>query len=229
MLQANLSLVKAGRKPILHDIEINVRQGGCLAILGPNGSGKSTLLSSITDSPVFKVTGTKELAHPYFLGFQKPVEVPEIRTIDLLLYLSQTHGIHKCDTPEEFYSCYGEEMQALQLTPDMLERPLNTGLSGGENKRTELLQMVVMQPQLVMFDEIDTGLDIDMIVLLGKFVKQWKEARRVTFVVVTHNLEFLKYFDVKKIVVLKDGRISVEGDKSLLTKIKAGGFNAVTS
>lgn len=229
MLQVNLSLVKVGRKEILHDIDISVKQGGCLAILGPNGSGKSTLLASITDSPVFKMIGTAQLAQPYFLGFQKPVEVPEIRTIDLLMYLSQTYSaVAKCTTPEGFYSSYGDLMQALQLAPEMLERPVNIGLSGGENKRTELLQMAVMCPHLVMFDEIDTGLDIDAIVLLGNFIKQWKEARKVTFVVVTHNLEFLKYFEPKKVIVLKDGTISVQGDRSLLGKIKASGFNKLT-
>lgn len=228
MLQLKLSRVKAGRKQILHDIDISVKQGSCLAVLGPNGSGKSTLLSSITDSPVFSLEGTVSLAAPYFLGFQKPVEVPEIRTIDLLLYLDHTYG-QKLEDTDQFYAFYQPILTELQLTPEMLERPLNIGLSGGENKRTELLQMYVINPQLVMFDEIDTGLDIDAIIAMGKFIQKWKQEHKATFVVVTHNLEFLKYFEPKKIVVLKDGTIDMQGDKSLLGKLKTHGFAGLKS
>lgn len=217
-----------GRKEILHNIDISVRQGGCLAVLGPNGSGKSTLLSTITDSPAFSREGTVSLASPYFLGFQKPVEVPEIRTIDLLLYLDNTYGQKLADS-NQFYSFYQPVLSALQLTPEMLERPLNIGLSGGENKRTELLQMYVINPQLVMFDEIDTGLDIDAIIAVGKFIQTWKQEHNATFVVVTHNLEFLKYFEPRKIVVLKGGTIDAQGDKSLLNKLKAHGFSGLKS
>lgn len=231
MLQVKIDHVKAGRKQILHDIELDVKQGGCVAILGPNGSGKSTLLASITNSPVFKLTGTVQLGQPYFLGFQKPVEIPEITTIDLLVHLAQQHDARVIGifTPEAFYKLYAEAMNALQLTPEMLERPLNTNLSGGENKRTELLQMVVINPQLIMFDEIDTGLDIDAIILLGTFIESWKMLHKATFVVVTHNLEFLKYFQPKKIIVLKDGTISAQGDKSLLNKLKTSGFNSLNT
>lgn len=166
------------------------------------------------------------MPQPYFLGFQKPVEIPELVTQDLLLYLDDKYGM-KSATVEEFTNNYKDVLTTLDVTPEMLNKPLNRDLSGGENKRLELLQMYVMKPKLVLLDEIDTGLDIDMLISIGTFLDEYIVKYKPTVVIVTHNLAFLKYFHVKHVVVLDAGRIVADTDGSVITALESKGFAGV--
>lgn len=192
-------------------------------MLGPNGSGKSTLIGVLSQNPIVKADGEMEVDAPLFVGFQKPVEIPELTTMKLLLYLSQL------TTPQEFIEKYAGVLTALDLSEDMLDRKLNIGLSGGENKRVELLQMYVINPKVLLLDEIDTGLDIDALIKMGNFLQGWIEEHKPTVIVATHNLQFLHYFGVTKVIILKDGAIALQGDKSLIKKLERQGFAGLTN
>lgn len=204
-----------------------MKPGKVVALLGRNGSGKSTLINAITNHPNLKVEGEVVLEEPVFVGFQKPVEVPEIRYIDLLLFLDRKYG-QNSDTVDMFCLNYTEQITALQLTRDMLERPLNTDVSGGENKRIEILQMLVMKPRTLLLDEIDTGLDLDALILIGKMLGDYIRVHKPTVIIVTHNINFLKHFPIDWVIVLRDGKSFIEGKKPLLDKIEKLGFNALT-
>lgn len=195
-----------------------------MALLGRNGSGKSTLVNTITNHPELKWEGTIiGIPKPLFLGFQKPVEIPEIITIKLMLHLDQQYGL-KCATINEFIVEYDEVLTELAITRDMLEQPLNKNVSGGENKRLELLQMYIVKPKLLLLDEIDTGIDLDMLITIGKFIKQFIEKYKPTVIIVTHNLSFLQYFKVDKVVVLDKGIVIAERKKDLIEELSTKGF-----
>jgi Fe-S cluster assembly ATP-binding protein len=182
------------------------------------------LVNAITNHPGLKVDGTiDDLLTPLFLGFQKPVEIPEILTGDFLLYLDNQFG-HKSESLDEFILHYGDVLKRLHITESMFSRPLNRDVSGGENKRLELLQMYIIQPKFIMLDEIDTGLDLDMLVQLGGFLKDYIEEHNPIVLVVTHNLSFLKYFPVKRVIVLNAGEIIADKGPALIKELEAKGF-----
>lgn len=203
---------------------MKVSNGQVLAILGRNGSGKSTLLNSITNHPITSYNGEVKLESPIFMGFQKPVEIPELNTVALLLHLQFLSTGEKISA-SEFYQLHRGAIKELDLTEDMLNRPLNTQVSGGENKRIELLQMTVLQPKTVLLDEVDTGLDLDSQILIGNYLMSYIKIHKPAVVIVTHNLGFLNYFNVTKAVVLRDGVIIKEGTKSLIKEIENSGFD----
>lgn len=193
------------------------------ALLGPNGSGKSTLISALTGNPLVKVEGEKEVPARLFVGFQRPTAIPELTAMKILLWLDRLYGAN-VETADKFVGIYGGVMEHLRITREMLEGKLNMEVSGGENKRIELLQMYVAGPELVLLDEIDTGLDVDSIIEIGTFIQEWASRRKPTIIVVTHNFQFLQYFDVTKVIVMKEGRIAAMGDKSLIRKLSKEGF-----
>lgn len=207
-------------------MSLSLKQGSTTALLGPNGSGKSTLIAALTGKPSLKIEGEVTIHKHFFVGFQRPTEIPELTAMKILRWLDQLYG-NKVETDKAFLSLYGGVMDRLRITRDMLDSKLNMEVSGGENKRIELLQMYVAAPELVLFDEIDTGLDIDSLVEMGTFIQEWASRRKPTIVVVTHNMQFLQYFDVSKVVVLKEGRIITQGTKSMLKTIQMQGFSAI--
>lgn len=224
----NLTLIKVkiGRKEILQQIKLQAKPGQTIAVLGRNGSGKSTLLNSITNHPATSYTGDVKLQQPVFLGFQKPVEIPELITINLLTYLHQVRTTEQI-TKEQFYHQYKDVLTELDLDYAMLERPLNTQVSGGENKRIEMLQMYVLQPKTLLLDEIDTGLDLDAQIQVGLFIQKYIKEFKPTVMVVTHNMSFLKYFPAVKAIVLAEGKIIKEGKSELIRQIEQKGFASI--
>lgn len=221
-----LTQVKIGRKKILQNISLKLKGGQTYAVLGRNGSGKSTLLNSITNHPDTAYEGTVKLENPVFMGFQKPIEVPEIQTINLLIHLDFLSS-NKRITAAEFYTKYAETLKELQLSSNMLERPLNIQVSGGENKRIEMLQMAVIQPKTLLLDEIDTGLDLDAQIMIGNFIANYIKEHKPATIVVTHNMGFLKYFNVTKAIVLLEGKIVAEGTSALIKQIEEKGFASI--
>jgi Fe-S cluster assembly ATP-binding protein len=225
-MNLKLTQVKISKKVILQKISLQAKPGQTIAILGRNGSGKSTLLNAITNHPVTSYTGTVKLENPVFLGFQKPIEIPELLTINLLVYLHKVRtGV--ANTIEQFYEIYEDILKELSLDAGMLEKPLNTQVSGGENKRIEMLQMFVLQPKTLLLDEIDTGLDLDAQIQIGKFIQKYIKQFKPTVLVVTHNMSFLKYFSITKAIVLADGKIVAEGKSELIRRIEQKGFAAL--
>lgn len=201
-----------------------MQEGKVTALLGRNGSGKSTLLNAITKHPDLTYDiDIDEVPKPMFLGFQKPVEIPELTTIQLLMYLDHEFG-YKSNTGEEFITNYYDILQYLDITEDMLTGPLNKNVSGGENKRLELLQMYIIKPKLVLLDEIDTGLDLDMLIKMGNFIKDYIQSNNPTVVIITHNLSFLKYFKIHRVIVLDKGEVLADKSATLIKELESKGF-----
>jgi Fe-S cluster assembly ATP-binding protein len=219
--QTQSDVSKDRKEDNLNPIKLNLKAGSSTAVLGPNGSGKSTLIGVLSHNPMIKADGDMEVDAPLFVGFQKPVEIPELTAMQLLLYLAQPL------TRLEFFDKHAAILSILELTEEMLDRKLNIGLSGGENKRLELLQMYIVNPKVLLLDEIDTGLDIDALVKMGNFLQQWIAEHNPTILVATHNLQFLHYFGVTKVIILKDGAIALQGDKSLIKKLERQGFSGI--
>jgi len=223
-MKLNITKLQINGKTILKDIDIQVKAGSCIAILGRNGAGKSSLLYGITNHPKYVIDGDVNLeTEKVFMSFQKPPEIPEITTKDLLLYLANTYD-KPCESVEEFKKTYRSLLNELGFPVHVFDSALNKDLSGGENKKLELLCMHLMKPNLILLDEIDTGLDLDSVIELGNSLKAYCDLYSPTVVVVTHNMEFLKYFKLKKVVVFDNGKSVGEFPPTIVKQIKEQGF-----
>ena len=232
----------AGGKEILRGIDLSVGKGEVHAIMGPNGSGKSTLALVLAGSPAFEVTGGSvryegrdllEMAPEaraqagIFLAFQYPVEIPGVSNAYFLRSayneIRKARGEDEVD-PMEFVGIMEERLRLVDMDPEMLNRSVNTGFSGGEKKRNEILQLAVLEPTLAILDETDSGLDIDALRTVADGVNKLRDANR-SFVVVTHYQRLLNYIVPDYVHVLSQGRIVRSGSKSLALELEEKGYD----
>jgi len=235
--------LKGGLKDqeILKGIDLEFKEGTTHAIMGRNGSGKSTLLSVIMGSEVYESEGSilhgdKEILGlgaeniaqlGIFLSFQSPHEFNEISTIDYLKRLwEKSEGLEK-QTKEAFYIANEEMFESLDITKDMLERKLNVGFSGGERKRVEVLQLLLIKPKVILLDEIDTGLDVDSVLSIAKTIAKYQAETKATIVIVTHLSTFLKHVVPDEVHIIEAGEVVKTGDASLADKITNEGYKSV--
>ncbi|WP_425090010.1 Fe-S cluster assembly ATPase SufC [Stappia sp.] len=226
---------------ILRGVNLTVKPGEVHAIMGPNGSGKSTLsyiLAGKTDYEVtdgdilyngeslLELSPDERAAAGMFLAFQYPIEIPGVATMTFLKTAlnaqRKARGEDELSTPE-FMRRVKEKAAELQITMDMLKRPLNVGFSGGEKKRSEILQMALLEPSLCVLDETDSGLDIDALKVVSDGVNALRSPER-SFLVITHYQRLLDHIVPDVVHVLSRGRIVKTGDKDLALELEKNGY-----
>ena len=241
----NLQASVGGRK-VLDGLTLNVPSGEVHAIMGPNGSGKSTLSFVLAGRPGYEVTGgsvtwqgrdlltlaPEERARAgLFLGFQYPVEIPGVNNVYLLKAAlnaaRREGGLQEVDA-FEFLALVREKMKIMQMDESFLSRGVNEGFSGGEKKRNEVLQMLVLEPKLALLDETDSGLDIDALKIVAQGVNNLRGPDR-TIVLITHYQRLLAHIVPDRVHVLARGRIVRSGDRSLALELEARGYDWLLS
>jgi Fe-S cluster assembly ATP-binding protein len=244
LLQISDLHANVGDKEILKGLDLSVDMGQIHAVMGPNGSGKSTLAQVLAGNPAYEVTsgsvtydGNDLLAMApearaqagIFLAFQYPVEIPGVSNAYFLRAayneIRKARGEDEVD-PLEFADIMEEKLALVDMDPSMLNRSVNTGFSGGEKKRNEILQMAVLAPRLGILDETDSGLDIDALRVVADGVNKLKRPNNAT-IVVTHYQRLLNYIVPDYVHVLVNGRIAKSGGKELALELEERGYDWV--
>ena len=234
----------AGNTEILKGISLTVAPGEIHAIMGPNGSGKSTLAQVLAGHPALEVTRGQVLfdgrdlleMQPeeraqagLFLAFQYPVEIPGVTNAYFLRAayneLRKARGQEEVD-PMDFLELLEEKLKVVDWEPEIMQRAVNSGFSGGEKKRNEILQLAVLEPRLAILDETDSGLDIDALRTVAAGVNQLRRPDNA-FIVITHYQRLLNYIVPDYVHVLSNGRVVMSGGKDLALELEARGYEWV--
>ncbi len=230
--------VKVENKEILKGVDLELHENETLALLGPNGHGKSTLLSVIMGHPKYQVTEgsitldgkdvlqmrVDERARAgLFLALQYPSEVPGVVNADFLKAAMNVRR-EKPISLFQFYRALENASKEMKIPMDMANRSLNEGFSGGEKKRNEILQMILLQPSFAMLDEIDSGLDVDALQTVAEAIVKLKKETQMSFLVVSHYARLYRLIEPTRVAVMINGRIAVEGGPELIQKIDETGY-----
>jgi len=244
LLEISDLAARVAGKEILNGVNLKVNAGEVHAIMGPNGSGKSTLAQVLAGREDYEVTRgsvtfegrdllamrAEERARAgLFLGFQYPVEIPGVNNV-YLLKAALNAKRKAAGEPEvdayEFLGLIRQKMKFMQMSEAFLTRGVNEGFSGGEKKRNEVLQMLVLEPKLAILDETDSGLDIDALKVVSTGVNSLRDPKRAV-ILVTHYQRLLDYVVPDRVHVLSGGRIVKSGDKSLAHELEQRGYDWV--
>lgn len=225
---------------ILHGVDISIGPGETHVLMGPNGAGKSTLGNALMGNPQYTVTGgevrfhgedlleksvNERAASGLFMSFQNPIEIPGISLENFMRSaIEQRSGtkLRLWDFRKQVRATLG----TLQMEHSYAERDLNVGFSGGEKKKAEILQLLLLKPSLAILDETDSGLDVDAVKTVSRGIKEFQKDQEASLLVITHNAAILDALHVDKVHVLVNGRIVKEGGAELIKEIEENGFSA---
>ena len=237
LLEINDLYVNAGEKEILKGINLKINKGEIHVIMGPNGSGKTTTANAILNNPAYQkengsiifegedITNLKtdEIARKgIFMSFQLPEEIPGITVTNFLKY-ARNKITEKPVKVFEFRDTVKKYSEELNMNPKLIERNLNVGFSGGEKKKNEILQMLVLNPKLAILDETDSGLDVDAIKTVSKGVEMFKNDENAVLII-THNTKILHNLTPDFVHILVDGKIVKTGNADLAKEIEENGY-----
>lgn len=234
----NLSVSIEGKK-ILADISFDFKPGKIYALMGPNGSGKSTLASALMGHPsitysrfskisvngknIKNLSPDKRAQLGIFLSFQTPMTLPGVTVFELMRL-----ALEKRYDPVTLHKQVRAYAAELHIQDELLKRSLNDGFSGGEKKKLEALQAVLLEPKFALFDEIDTGVDVDALKTITTFLKKHLP-KKTTIVFITHSAKLIKYIEPQEILVMKQGRLIKTGKAALAKRIESNGFDEIES
>lgn len=233
--------VSAGDKEILHGVDLTVGKDETHVLMGPNGTGKSTLGYAITGNPEYTVTAGKivfdgeditelpvneRAKKGIFLSFQNPLEVPGV-TLSAFIRSALEQKTGKRIRLWDFKKKLAETMELLAMDASYAERDLNVGFSGGEKKKAEILQMLMLEPKLAILDETDSGLDVDAVRTVSKGVQFYRERVHGSLLIITHSTRILEALTVDAAHIMEKGVIVKNGDASLVDTINENGFGGI--
>lgn len=235
----NVSQLKVGveDKEILHGVDLSLNKGETHVLMGPNGAGKSTLGYALMGNPRYEILGgkvtfngedllSKNVAERsqagLFLSFQNPIEVPGITLGNFIRSSMEQRG--KKMTYFKFKKLLQEKMEFLQMDPSYMDRDLNVGFSGGEKKKAEILQLLMLKPSLAILDETDSGLDVDAVRTVSAGIEEYQKRCDGSLLIITHSTKILESLSVDYTHVMIEGKIINTGDSSLVDKINTEGF-----
>ena len=230
--------VRAEEKEILHGISLEIKPGETHVIMGPNGAGKSTLGNAIMGNPSYEVTEgemffegkslsdmavSERAKSGIYMSFQNPLEVPGVTLGNFIkTALEQRTGKHV--RIWDFRKKMLAAMKVLQMDPSYAERDLNVGFSGGEKKKAEILQLMLLDPSLAILDETDSGLDVDAVRTVSEGIRAFQKNRDSALLIITHNAAILNSLHVDATHVLAEGKLIRSGDADLVDEINENGF-----
>ena len=224
-------------KEVIKGVSLSVGEGEFHVLMGPNGSGKTTLAKAIMGHPKMKVTkgdilvdgksvlglsADKRARLGIFLEFQNPVEIEGLGMVN---FLNSAKASLSINTPfREFMGEIGDVARKLRLKEDIVGRSLNYGLSGGEKKKMEILQMRLLRPRMVVLDEPDSGLDVDAVKTVAENITEFQRETKAGILLITHYARILKYMKPRRVHMMVDGRIVREGGGKLADEIESKGY-----
>lgn len=240
MLRIKNLEVSSGTKKIIKDVSLSIRKGEVHFLLGPNGAGKSTLGLAIMGHPILRVksktitfkgrditkkTPDEKAKMGIFLAFQQPVEFEGIKLLDFMKTSLAKMSLIKEDTHLAMVrNKLSSTLHSLDMTDDFIDRSLNWGFSGGEKRKSEVLQLLSLKPQLAILDEIDSGLDVDSLKSVAKAISRLRKEIDTSFLVITHHSRIAQFLKPNFVHVMSQGRIIKSGDKKLIRHIEKYGY-----
>lgn len=234
----SLSAALEDGKQILNDLDLSIGKGEIHVLMGPNGAGKSSLGNTIMGNPVYQVTGgsikfkdqditeespDKRAKLGMFMSFQTPLEVPGI-SLETFIRSAIHHKTGEHVKLFQFQKELQRCMELLNMDSSYAKRDLNVGFSGGERKKSEILQLLMLKPDFAILDETDSGLDIDAVRVVSKGIEEYQKTVDGSLLIITHNTKILESLKVDKTHILVNGKIVMTGDGSLVAQVNKEGF-----